>query len=96
MTTTNGTENKRLSEVLTAEISATVNQGGLKHVEPPAEKVILPSSEDIAKERTEQAIKAGIENFDSSALKSVSTEEKVILPSKEDIEAEKAVQGGEQ
>jgi len=94
--TSNGTESKRLSEVLTAEISATV-QGGLKHVEPPAEKVVLPSSEDIAKERNEQAIKASIENFDSSALKSVETEEKVVLPSKEDIEAEKqAVQGGEQ
>lgn len=49
----------KLSEQIATEIGQGVQK--LHHVEPPKEKVVLPSPEDIAKEKTEQALNNSIE-----------------------------------
>lgn len=77
----------KLSEQIATEIGQGVQK--LHHVEPPQEKVVLPSPEDIAKEKSEQALNNSIETFNAKNLKAVETEEKIVLPTKEDIEAEK-------
>lgn len=79
--------------VLSEDIQSEIEErgvSGLKHVPPPAEKVVLPSADDIVQERTEQALHHSIESFDkAAALRHADTEEKVVLPSKQDIEDEK-------
>ena len=49
----------KLSEQIATEIGQGVQK--LHHVDPPQEKVVLPSSEDIAKEKNEQALNNSIE-----------------------------------
>ncbi|XP_054153773.1 thymosin beta-like [Oppia nitens] len=61
----------------------------LRHTET-AEKVILPSAEDLTQERSQQALLASIESADKSRLKSTQTQEKVVLPSASDIATEKS------
>jgi len=78
-----------LSEEIQSEIESLVGVQGLKHVPPPAEKVVLPSAGDIQQEKTELALHESIANFDSSALRHAQTEEKVVLPSADDIQQEK-------
>lgn len=53
------------------------------------EKTILPSKEDIEKEKGQQALFQGIEGFNQSNLKKTETQEKNPLPTKEIIEQEK-------
>ena len=84
---TTTTTTATLSDQIQSEIEEGVAH--LKHVPPPEEKVVLPSADDIEAEKTEQALHASIEGFDSSALRHVTSAEKVVLPSAADIEAEK-------
>jgi len=56
------------------------------------EKSILPTAEDVAAEKTQQAILKGVEGFDTNNLKHTETQEKVVLPDKEVIESEKVQQ----
>ncbi|KAG5891950.1 hypothetical protein JTB14_002224 [Gonioctena quinquepunctata] len=53
------------------------------------EKVVLPSAEDVAAEKSEKALIEGIERYDTSKLKPTLTQEKNTLPDKEVIEQEK-------
>jgi len=53
------------------------------------EKTVLPSKEDIEKEKGQQALFQGIEGFNSANLKKTETQEKNPLPTKEVIEQEK-------
>jgi len=54
------------------------------------EKVVLPSKEDVATEKTHQELVKGIETFDpNESLKHAETVEKVVLPTAEVIEQEK-------
>lgn len=68
-----------------------IKQHALNHVEC-IEKNVLPTKEDVENERQHVQLKQGIENFQSTTLRQVSTEEKVILPSPVDIALEKAPQ----
>ena len=61
----------------------------LNHAET-VEKVVLPSKEDVAVEKTHQELVKGIETFDpNESLKHAETVEKNALPTKEVIEQEK-------
>ncbi|XP_066138078.1 thymosin beta isoform X5 [Euwallacea fornicatus] len=53
------------------------------------EKIILPSAEDVAQEKTHNALIAGVENFNCSLLKRTDTKEKIVLPNAQVIEQEK-------
>jgi len=53
------------------------------------EKVVLPTKEDVAREKTHQGLIQGVESFDQAQLKHADTQEKNPLPTKENIEAEK-------
>ncbi|XP_066138077.1 thymosin beta isoform X4 [Euwallacea fornicatus] len=53
------------------------------------EKIILPSAEDVAAEKTEKALIEGIAKFDQAKLKHTETQEKNPLPDKDVIEQEK-------
>lgn len=53
------------------------------------EKIVLPSKEDVATEKTHQGLIQGVEGFDQAQLKHAETQEKNVLPTKENIEAEK-------
>lgn len=53
------------------------------------EKIVLPSAEDVATEKTQKSLFDGIEKFDSTQLKHTETQEKNQLPDKDAIEAEK-------
>ncbi|CAG9769627.1 unnamed protein product [Ceutorhynchus assimilis] len=54
------------------------------------EKIVLPSAEDVAQEKTHNALIAGVENFNSSLLKRTDTKEKIVLPNAQDVAAEKS------
>ncbi|XP_048516765.1 thymosin beta isoform X11 [Dendroctonus ponderosae] len=54
------------------------------------EKIVLPSAEDLAAEKTEKALIEGIAKFDPAKLKHTETQEKNPLPDKDVIEQEKA------
>jgi len=56
------------------------------------EKVVLPTAEDVAAEKTQQALLQGVEGFDTNKLKPTDTQEKVVLPSQQDVAAEKTQQ----
>ncbi|KJH44494.1 thymosin beta-4 family protein [Dictyocaulus viviparus] len=72
-----------------AEIaSAVIGKVELKKVST-LEKNILPTKEDVTKERQHAAILSGIENFSANQLKHSPLEEKIALPSSEDIIQEK-------
>lgn len=47
------------------------------------EKIVLPSAEDVATEKTQKSLFDGIEKFDSSQLKHTETQEKNPLPDKD-------------
>jgi len=64
---------------------------GLKNVET-SEKLVLPSQQDVAAEKTQQALLQGVEGFDTNKLKPTDTQEKVVLPSQQDVAAEKTQQ----
>ncbi|CAG2181523.1 unnamed protein product [Oppiella nova] len=53
------------------------------------EKVVLPSAEEIASEKSQQRLIASIEGFDGNALKATETLEKNVLPTAEDIATER-------
>ncbi|CAF0779265.1 unnamed protein product [Brachionus calyciflorus] len=63
----------------------------LKHVEV-AEKVNLPSKEDIENEKKHISLVNGVEQFDKNKLKPTVTQEKIVLPDRDDIENEKKSQ----
>ncbi|CAH1954551.1 unnamed protein product [Acanthoscelides obtectus] len=44
------------------------------------EKIVLPSAEDVAQERTHIALMDGVEKFQTSTLKRTDTREKIVLP----------------
>ena len=56
------------------------------------EKIVLPTAEDVATEKTQQTLIAGIEKFDTSKLKHAETQEKIVLPDKTAIEEERGKQ----
>nr|CAH7714335.1 unnamed protein product [Callosobruchus chinensis] len=56
------------------------------------EKIVLPSAQDVAAEKTEKALIAGIEHFDTSKLKHTETQEKNPLPDKEVVLQERTHQ----
>lgn len=62
----------------------------LKHVET-AEKIVLPSAEQIDQEKTQQNFLKNIESFPKQQLKPAQTEEKNTLPSVTQIEQEKTL-----
>jgi hypothetical protein len=62
---------------------AKFGQTSLKHVPPPAEKVVLPSKEDIESEKQHFSLVQGVEGFDKNKLKPTVTQEKLILPDKD-------------
>ncbi|KAE9413868.1 hypothetical protein Angca_000945 [Angiostrongylus cantonensis] len=68
--------------------SAVMGKVELKKVSTK-EKNILPTMEDVTKERQHAAMLSGIENFSTDQLKHSELEEKVSLPSNEDIIQEK-------
>nr|XP_014099388.2 thymosin beta [Bactrocera oleae]XP_014099389.2 thymosin beta [Bactrocera oleae]XP_036232581.1 thymosin beta [Bactrocera oleae] len=47
------------------------------------EKIVLPTAEDVAAEKTQQSLISGIATFDPSNLKPTETNEKNPLPDKE-------------
>ncbi|KAK5649802.1 hypothetical protein RI129_000831 [Pyrocoelia pectoralis] len=49
------------------------------------EKIVLPSAEDVAAEKTEKEFINGIEHFDQTKLKHTETHEKNVLPDKEGL-----------
>ena len=55
----------------------------LKHVDPPAEKIVLPTAEDIESEKQHITFVNGVETFDKSNLKPTTTKEKFVLPDQE-------------
>ncbi|KAK2584293.1 hypothetical protein KPH14_006691 [Odynerus spinipes] len=67
------------------------NHGCMKKA-ATAEKNVLPSAEDVAAEKTQQTLIAGIETFDPSSLKHTTTQEKNPLPDKDAIQQEKGKQ----
>ncbi|KAJ0183066.1 hypothetical protein K1T71_001042 [Dendrolimus kikuchii] len=67
------------------------NQSCLKDVDTN-EKIVLPSAEDVAAEKTQKSLFDGIEKFDASRLKHTETQEKNPLPDKDVVAAEKAHQ----
>jgi len=77
----------KLNQEMANEITSGVQS--LKHVPLPQEKIVLPSKQDIQKEKTEKALVEDIQGFDSKALKAVETEEKSCLPTQDDIREEK-------
>jgi len=54
-----------------------------------SEKVVLPTAEDVAAEKTQVALLKGVEDFDQNNLKHTKTQEKIVLPDAEVIESEK-------
>jgi len=57
------------------------------------EKNVLPTAEDMKKEKTHEGIMTGIAGFQAESLKHTETKEKVVLPAQEDIKTEKTIQG---
>jgi len=55
----------------------------LKHVEPPEEKIVLPTAQDIESEKQHITFVNGVESFDKKQLKPTVTQEKFVLPDKE-------------
>jgi hypothetical protein len=64
---------------------AKFETSSLKRVKAPAEKVVLPSKEDIECEKQHLNFVTGVETFDKNKLKPTVTQEKVVLPDKEGI-----------
>jgi len=56
------------------------------------EKLVLPTAEDVAAEKTQQAFLDGVVGFNQNNLKQTTTAEKIILPDKFVIESEKGQQ----
>uniref|UniRef100_A0A1B6KZA1 Thymosin beta n=1 Tax=Graphocephala atropunctata TaxID=36148 RepID=A0A1B6KZA1_9HEMI len=56
------------------------------------EKIVLPTAEDVAAEKTQKALIDDVEGFDTGKLKHAKTQEKNPLPDKFAIEAEKEQQ----
>jgi hypothetical protein len=63
----------------------------LKHVET-VEKDVLPTKEDLVKERTEHAVMEGVAHFDRRSLKQVEPSEKLPLPDQQAIVQEKTAE----
>ena len=61
----------------------------LKHVEPPEEKIVLPTAEDINIEKQHITFVNNVEQFDKNKLKPTVTKEKFILPDQEGFFLEK-------
>lgn len=61
---------------------AKFETNGLKHVQV-AEKINLPSKEDIESEKKHISLVNGVESFDKNKLKPTITQEKIVLPDKE-------------
>ncbi|CAG2101802.1 unnamed protein product [Medioppia subpectinata] len=76
---------KPLTNPLAAELTA---EHQLKKTQTE-EKVVLPSAEEIASEKSQQRLFQSIEAFDEKCLKKQETVEKQVLPTAEDIKAEK-------
>ena len=64
------------------------NQSCLRDVDTN-EKIVLPSAEDVATEKTQKSLFDGIEKFDATRLKHTETQEKNPLPDKDVVAAEK-------
>jgi len=75
----------KISNPLAKELKESHN---LRPVETE-EKVVLPTPEQIAREKTEQSLRSEIES--PVALKKTSTTEKNVLPTAEEILAEKCL-----
>lgn len=85
MASTNKEELPKIDGCIKAELEA---DHSLKHVETE-EKIVLPSAEQINKEKTQQQLLKNIESFPKQQLKPAQTEEKNTLPSVTQIEQEK-------
>lgn len=84
-------ENKPSVNQAIIEGVANFETNVLKHVEV-AEKVLLPSKEDIENEKiliSFAGVASSLGSFDKNKLKPTVTQEKIILPDKEAIEYEK-------
>lgn len=75
----------KLDNCIKAELEA---DRSLKHVETE-EKIVLPSAEQIEKEKTQQKLLQNIESFPKGQLKHAETDEKNTLPDSTQIELEK-------
>jgi len=71
----------------------------LEHLKPglmkkasTQEKIVLPTAEDVAAEKTQQAFLEGVVGFNQNNLKPTTTAEKIVLPDKDVIESEKGQQ----
>ena len=69
-------------KVITEDL-VKIGTSTLKHVEPPAEKIVLPTAEDIESEKQHITFVNGVESFDKNKLKPTVTKEKFILPDQE-------------
>lgn len=83
----NKEELPKIDGCIKAELEA---DRSLKHVETE-EKNVLPSAEQIEKEKTQQQLLKNIESFSKEELKPAQTEEKNTLPSVTQIEQEKTL-----
>merc|ERR1712025_131688 len=69
-----------------------LGEHNLKHTEA-AEKIVLPTAEDVKTEKNHQNILNGIEAFKCDNLKPTETKEKLVLPGADEIQTEKTMQG---
>lgn len=87
MAAVNKEELPKIDETIKAQLEA---DHSLKHVETE-EKNVLPSAEQIEKEKSQQELLKNIESFPKQQLNPTHTEEKNTLPSVTQIEQEKTL-----